>query len=522
MVNGARADSCHKSIPSLNEPETVFAAAFTNAVDAELQQFLIREDREEDLLFALWTPSRGQARLTGMVHTLVYPREGDRQRHGNVSFNPQYFERACSEAMKAECGIAFLHSHPAPAWQGMSDDDIAAEMKIAGATAALTELPLLGMTVGDDGTWSARMWRHTTAKRFTRHWCEAVRSVGRELRVNFADEVLPPPEFRELFKRTMTVWGEANHKNMARLRIGVIGLGSVGSIIAEILARMGMTRFTLIDFDEVQPHNLDRLLGATLDDIGQLKTAIAARQIRIASTAASQVIDEVPFSVAEQPGYAAALDCDVIFCCVDRPRARRILNHIAYAHLIPVVDGGIEVRFKHGEFAGVDWQLQTVAPTRPCLECIGAFTSDDASTEEAGMLDDPSYLKGLPADHRFNRNENVFAFSANLASLEILQFVELTTGIGGIHDFGVQRYRYNVGHVECDIEKRCHVYCDMESLVAQGDRFFSLYGRDLTAEAARVRQREAYRQDRKTKLLKGLSGFFERLATRLRRESRSS
>lgn len=501
----------------MNAPKTIFGAAFTNAFDAELQQFLIRQDREEDLLFALWTPSRGARRLTALVNTILYPRQGDRQRHGNVSFNPQYFERACGEAIKAASGIAFLHSHPGPGWQGMSDDDVDAETKIAGATEALTELPLLGMTVGDDGTWSARMWRHQEGKLFTREWCEAVRSVGQRLRTDFADQIVPPPEFRELFKRTATVWGPANHRNMARLRIGIVGLGSVGSIVTEILARMGMTRFTLIDFDEVQPHNLDRLLGATLDDIGQLKISVAARQIRTSSTASSQTINEVPFSVAEQQGYEAALDCDVIFCCVDRPRARKILNHIAYAHLVPVIDGGIEVRFKQSEFTGVDWQLQTVAPTRPCLECIGAFTSDDASTEEAGMLDDPSYLRDLPADHRFKRNENVFAFSANLASLEILQFVELATGIGGIHNFGVQRYRYNVGHVECDIEKSCHDYCDVNSLVSQGDRFFYLYGRDLTAEAARTRQRNAYRQDTRTKLLKTICDFLERLAERLRR-----
>ncbi len=105
------------------------------------------------------------------------------------------------------------------------------------------------------------------------------------------------------------------------------------------------------------------------------------------------------------------------------------------------------------------------------------------------MLDDPSYLKDLPADHRFKRNENVFPFSANLASLEILQFVELATGIGGIHNFGIQRFRYNVGHLDSDVERTCKVGCDIDALVAQGDRHFTLYGRDLGAEAARDRQR---------------------------------
>lgn len=172
---------------------------------------------------------------------------------------------------------------------------------------------------------------------------------------------------------------------------------------------------------------------------------------------------------------------------MDRPRPRQILNHLAYAHLIPVIDGGIEVRFKLGKFSGADWQLQTVAPKRPCLECLGVFDSADVETEKAGKLDDPSYLKGLPSNHRFKHNENVYPFSANLASLEVLQLVALTTGIANLTSFGVQRYRYMPGVLEADMQRICRVNCEMHNLVAQGDRHFYLYGRDLGAEAARQR-----------------------------------
>jgi hypothetical protein len=36
----------------------------------------------------------------------------------------------------------------------------------------------------------------------------------------------------------------------------------------------------------------------------------------------------------------------------------------------------------------------------------------------------------------------VFPFAANLASLEVLHFIALATGAAGVHDFGVQRFRY--------------------------------------------------------------------------------
>ena len=465
------------------------SVALSHAVNTVLMKHLIRSDGQEDLIFALWTPSEGANRLTGLIHTPIHPIAGDRKCHGNASFNPQYFERISEIAFKKKCGIAFLHSHPGPGWQGMSKDDIVAETKYASAVAALTDLPLLGLTVGSDGTWSARIWEHVRDRLYQRKWCQSVRCVGQRLTVNFNDTLVEKPVFLETFKRTVTVWGEVNHINMARLRIGIVGLGSVGSIVAEALARMGMTRFVLIDFDEVQKHNLDRLLGATLDDLGKLKIEVAEREIRKSATAARVDILTVPASVAEEAGYRAALDCDVIFSCVDRPRPRSILNHIAYSHLIPVIDGGIEVRFnKNLEFTGVDWQLQTVAPGRPCLDCLGVFNPSDVATEVEGKLDDPTYLRGLPESHRFKRNENVFPFSANLASLEILQFVALSTSIAGISDFGVQRYRYNPGILECDEEKSCRPDCGYAVLTGQGDRFFTLFGRDIAAETARTRQ----------------------------------
>ena len=465
------------------KPET--SVAMPEILNEEVFKFLIKPDGGEDLLFALWTPSSGAQRLTALVHTPIYPAKGDRQRHGNVSFNPQYFERVCEMALKEKGGVAFLHSHIGPGWQDMSEDDIVAEQRMAGPVLALTEFPLLGMTSGTDGTWSARMWFYIRGRQFERAWCRSVRSVGQRLRVDIADHLVPRPEFHEYFRRTVTVWGEKNHETLARLRVGIVGLGSVGSIIAESLARMGLQYFVLIDFDVIRPHNLDRQLGATKADIGRRKIAVVERQIRRSATAATIEVRGIPYSVVEKKGYRAALDCDVLFSCVDRPRPRKILNHFAYAHLIPVVDGGIQVRFKNGKFSGVDWQLQTAAPGRPCLECLKAFDAGDAETEAEGKLDDPSYMKGLPQGHRLKRNENVFPFSANLASLEVLQFVALVTGIAGIHDFGVQRYRYNPGLMDANIEVRCCSGCGTVQLTAQGDRHFSLIGRDQGAEATR-------------------------------------
>jgi molybdopterin/thiamine biosynthesis adenylyltransferase len=468
-------------------PDTTYSVAMTDALDALLTQHLLRQDRQEDLCFALWSPSNGRQRTTALLNEVVLPLPGERSVHGNASFEAAYFERAATLAARAEKGLAFLHSHIGPGWQGMSHDDVVAERdRLAGASAALTGLPLVGLTLGTDGSWSARFWPRIGPRQYKRQWCEAVRVVGDGLRVSYCDDLCPRQGFRELFSRTVTVWGAEKHGDLARLRIGIVGLGSVGSIVAETLARMGMQHLTLIDFDRVKEHNLDRLMFASGADVGRPKVEVAAERLKNVATAERLAVRCVEHSIVEADGYAEGLDCDVIFSCVDRPRARHVLNHFAYAHLIPVIDGGIAVRMRRGVFAGVDWQVQTVAPGRPCLECLGAYDPNDVSVEAGGMLDDPSYLKGLPADHRYKRNENVFPFSCNLASLEVMQFVALATGIARMPRIGVQRYRYIPGIVELLEDIACKASCDVSTLVAAGDRHFALTGRDITAELVRA------------------------------------
>jgi molybdopterin/thiamine biosynthesis adenylyltransferase len=447
-----------------------FAITIPEQVNDVLTRHLIREDEQEDLCFALWVPSVGVSRYSVLVTELVLPNDGDRDVHGNVSFNPKFFKRACSLAMEKNVGLAFLHSHPFPGWQGMSSDDIKAEAGMAPTVHSLTNLPLVGMTVGDDGTWSGRIWNHQGAGKFAQLGAGIVKSVGKRFRASFDDKLIVKPKYREHFKRTRTVYGKESHETITRLRIGIVGLGSVGSVVAEILARMGLQEFCLIDFDVIKKHNLDRQLGATERDLGLTKVDVAARLIKRSATSQRVQIRRVNASISSELGYRALMDCDLIFSCVDRPWPRYILNHVVFAHLIPVIDGGIKVRFDANErFESAEWQLQTVAPGRPCLRCLGVYEPSEVDLERMGKLDDPSYLEGLPKDHHLKNNENIIPFSFNLASMEVFQFITFVTGTVGIN-VGVQRYRFVHGHISNYEDRACEKGCGFVAITGTGDR----------------------------------------------------
>lgn len=77
------------------------SVAIPGVLDTRLREHLIREDGQEDLCFALWYPSQGERRYTALINSIILPEPGDRQVHGNVSFNQQFLERACQMACSA-------------------------------------------------------------------------------------------------------------------------------------------------------------------------------------------------------------------------------------------------------------------------------------------------------------------------------------------------------------------------------------------------------------------------------------
>ncbi len=465
-----------------------YSVALTMEIHQEAVKHLIRYDGQEDLCFALWHPSQGRTRKSALIKKILLPKVGERKIHGNASFAAKYFERAVGEALAEKSGLAFMHSHPSNGWQGMSQDDINAEEGHAAATKAATGLPIVGLTVGSDGAWSARFWEKIGPRKYGQFSCQTVRVVGDGLKVTFNNRLLPPPTFCEKLERTISAWGPEKQALLARLRMGVVGVGSVGSIIAEALARMGVVHIKLIDFDSLKYVNLDRTLHGTEKDAKQrkAKVKVSADALRPLATTKGFLVEPIEWSVVEEPGFREALDCDLLFCCVDRPWPRSVLNFIAYCHLIPVIDGGIRVKLKiDSRFRSADWKAHVVCPGRKCLECLKQYDPGLVSAEREGYLDDPTYIENLSRDHAIRRNENVFAFSLSVASLQVLQMLSLVIAPCGVSNIGEQNYHFVLGTMDVN-HGQCRDTCLYPSLIAKGDSLgIQVTGSHPKAEAER-------------------------------------
>lgn len=450
---------------------SAYSVAMTGAVAEAAAAHLLRKDGQEDLCFALWHPSGGRSRTTALLSHLVLPKAGDRSVHGNVSFESSFFERALAEAAANGAGLALMHSHPrGGGWQGMSRDDAMTEESTAAAVFGATRRPFVGLTVAGDRAWSARFWERTAPRTYLRKNCATVRVLGDRLAITYLDGIAPPPVTNEEQVRTVSAWGEDAQRDLARLRIGAVGAGSVGGLVAESLARTGFEDVMLIDFDYVEKHNLDRVAYATRADIGALKVAVLAKHMTVRATANPFRVEPIVSAVYEEEGFRAALDCDVLFSCVDRPWGRYILNLIAYAHLIPVIDGGISVRTNRlGKIAAADWRAHTAVVGRPCLQCLRQYDPGLVQTEREGLLDDPTYIAGLPKGHPLKTRENVFAFSMGCAGMEMLQMLALVLAPLNQPNPGAQLYHFVGNITEEPTYGSCHIECQFPAITSLGD-----------------------------------------------------
>jgi hypothetical protein len=483
----------------------------TTPVAEQLQAHVDRPDGQEDICLATYRTSSGANRSTALITSVITPLPGERHVHGNASIEGNYVLRAATIAYERGDGLVLCHSHPGGhGWQAMSGPDRDAEASFANLARELTGNPLVGLTyAGHDGSWSARHWDQGAGTDVAPTHCDNVRVIGDIFRVTWNDEAVPHPRTTESQRRSVSCWGPETHADLVRRKVLVVGTGSVGLDVAIRLAATGMTNVGIMDFDTIEQANLDRMIGATPIDaeLGRAKVHVAQRLMTISATAASPTFTVHEQSLCEPKGLAAALDYDLIICCVDRPWARAMANQIAYADLVPVIDGGIAIDvFDDSKgMRNATWRSHVIRPGRPCLVCNRQLDVSEVALDIQGLLDDPTYIAGAGRQHRQGQNVSLLSISAAAAVLS--QFVSFNVGPGGLGDPGPLQYVLST-HTNEHLPLHSRPGCPYEAAEAAGDQRLQMTGDHPAATALRA-QRAATRPGR-------MSRWLDRSATRFR------
>lgn len=171
--------------------------------------------------------------------------------------------------------------------------------------------------------------------------------------------------------------GDGSQAIIERAMIGIVGLGGGGSHIVQQTAHIGFKRYALYDPQTAEDTNLNRLIGATLRDIGREKLKIARRMIK-----GLQPEAKVPCKRSRwQSEPEALMACDIVFGCVDSFQDRDELETFCRRHLILYIDIGMDIHQVDGEPPRMAGQVILSAPGCACMKCLGFITPEKLAKE---------------------------------------------------------------------------------------------------------------------------------------------
>ena len=306
---------------------------------------------------------------------IVIPKEGDYIRRGRhrLEMSPLFFNRVLSLAERDRVTVIQCHSHPSSEGDlQYSPSDFAGES----ASSKTVRDCLGGMPMGSllfgPGKIIGRAWLQPGGipapidqlRIVDRHM--AVRHLNKHRRAGRVDT--------DLFDRQIRAFGRGGQEALSSFCVGIVGLGGIGSAVAEQLARAGVSKFVLVDNDTFSPSNMTRLYGSYADTSGRPKVDIVRDNLVRISRGAR--VTAVPDSVIQQETLGLLKDCDVVFGCTDRHAPRSVLNELAYQFFIPVIDSGVAIDAKDGAIREGSVRVSLLGPSLPCMYCTGVINPD--------------------------------------------------------------------------------------------------------------------------------------------------
>lgn len=205
--------------------------------------------------------------------------------------------------------------------------------------------------------------------------------------------------------------GRKGQVKLGKSTIAIIGIGALGSIAAELLARAGVGRLILIDRDIVELTNLQRQVLFREKDVGRPK-AVAAKEL-LSEINSEIKIEVLPIDLNYK--NIRNLKADLVLDCTDNLETRFLLNEYCHKNKIPLVSGAA---------IGSIGTVLNIVGKGPCYRCIFREAPGLETCETAGVLNTVTSVIGamqanealkilLKKDHekkmiRFNAWDNEF------------------------------------------------------------------------------------------------------------------
>jgi molybdopterin/thiamine biosynthesis adenylyltransferase len=304
----------------------------------------------------------------------------------------------------------------------------------------------------------------------TSHALECIRIIGNRFR--FIRDYEGTDLNATFFDRQVRAFGHEFQPVLCRLHIGIVGAGGTGSSVFEQLVRLGIGTITIIDGDNFDPSNVNRVYGSYVTDAGLNKTLIAKRSANVIGIGTK--VNAVMLPITYRSSIEKLKDCDIVFGCTDDKAGRSLLTSFALFYLTPVIDVGVAIDPNGGKIERVEGRVTTLMPGTACLYCRHRISPQGIHDEilqqndpkQADRLRREGYLIGVQ-----ERAPAVISFTTTIAASAVSEFLHRLTGFMGpdrvtseiIHRIDWNRVRTN----STPSDPSC--FCSDRNLWGKGD-----------------------------------------------------
>lgn len=152
--------------------------------------------------------------------------------------------------------------------------------------------------------------------------------------------------------------GKKGQEKICNSCIAVVGIGALGTVAAELLARIGVGKLILIDRDVVELSNLHRQLLFTEKDIGRSKAVAATEKLKEINSEIKIIPHPVHLSTENS---RLITEANLVLDCTDNIQTRFVINHTCRKNNLPWV---YAAAIKTGGC------VMPIFPKGPCLRCF--------------------------------------------------------------------------------------------------------------------------------------------------------
>lgn len=135
--------------------------------------------------------------------------------------------------------------------------------------------------------------------------------------------------------RTQALIGKNNVEKIAFKRVTIVGVGGVGGYVATLLARAGVEKMRIIDFDTVSPSNFNRQVVAVKGNEGRLK--VEALKDILLSINEDIEVDSVPQKLDKDNVSSLLENSDIVVDAIDIVKDKVALIIYCKKHSINII-----------------------------------------------------------------------------------------------------------------------------------------------------------------------------------------